>query len=196
MDLEWPTCNGEFPPRHRGVGGLFLPYPWQTTAPVQQLFSRPPPHVAPFIVCSALAPKPFKPLTPPRSPSLRRARLRRAGAAAPLLRACRHRHLAVAESALRAVQSLAECDDGASAAVTSAGNGGGGPAAGAGGSFRAQLVDAGALGTLQSLQVRHEGSEVLADAPFCPLSPPILTSQDVVKVKALSLGRRYGTARP
>ncbi|GLC59109.1 hypothetical protein PLESTB_001449100 [Pleodorina starrii] len=90
------------------------------------------------------------------------SRLRRAGVAAPLLRACRHRHLAVTESALRAVMALAGCEE-------AAGGGGGGGAGGGGAtpgggtlpgggggvvvvSFRAQLVDAGALGVLQGLQ--------------------------------------------
>ncbi|GIL50423.1 hypothetical protein Vafri_6550, partial [Volvox africanus] len=79
------------------------------------------------------------------------SRLRRASVAGPLLRACRHRHVSVVESALRAVQALTGCDDGAAstaatAAVTPGAAGGGDV------TFRAQLVDAGALGVLQGLQ--------------------------------------------
>ncbi|GIM09155.1 hypothetical protein Vretimale_13016, partial [Volvox reticuliferus] len=88
-------------------------------------------------------------------------RLRRAGVAAPLLGACRHRHLSVAESALRAVQALAVFDDGvaATATATSTSTATATAATGANGAngvgdicFRAQLVDAGALGVLQGLQ--------------------------------------------
>lgn len=131
-----------------------------------------------------------------------RDRLRRCGVAAAVLRAARHRHMRVCESALRAVVALARLDQepeqgrptsataagaaaGAAPSSSSGGGGGGGgkggasprgPPPGFGGgkpqgaaanggggtaaaaaaapSLRAQLVDAGALGVLQSLQVR------------------------------------------
>lgn len=127
-------------------------------------------------------------------------RLRRCGVAAAVLRAARHRHMRVCESALRAVVALARLDQepeqgrptsataagaaaGAAPSSSSGGGGGGGgkggasprgPPPGFGGgkpqgaaanggggtaaaaaaapSLRAQLVDAGALGVLQSLQ--------------------------------------------
>ncbi|KXZ44142.1 hypothetical protein GPECTOR_73g663 [Gonium pectorale] len=106
------------------------------------------------------------------------SRLLRASSAAPLLRACRHRHPAVAEAAMAAVAALAACEPPLGPSAGSAGvgagkshptakgaaaNGGAKGGKGSGGtsapapaaaaaSFRAQLVDAGALGVLQGLQ--------------------------------------------